>query len=67
MNCFVCRNEARAHIVRGLRSSRGPGGWGRICVPCAVKHDLDGVLLSPPSSDATEEWLAHQKEKNSEA
>ena len=67
MICFVCRGVATAHIIRGLNSQKGPGGWGRICVPCAIRHDLDGELLSPPGDAGLAElWLAHRSNKDSQ-
>ncbi len=68
MTCFMCRVVATAHVVRGLRSQRGPGGWARICIPCAIRHNLNGVLLAPPSERSLVElWIAHRNERNSEA
>ncbi len=68
VSCFLCRLPASAHVIRSLHSESGPGGWARLCVPCAIKHDLDGVLLSPPSGRAhAEQWRAHRRERDSRA
>ncbi len=65
--CFVCRKPTTSHVVKGLTSQHGPGGWARICVTCAIWHDLDGVLLAAPSDEPLAElWYTHQKRKNSE-
>ncbi len=42
--CFLCRCPAPAHVIRSLQSERGPGGWARVCVTCAIRHDLDGEM-----------------------
>lgn len=61
MDCFVCRHAARPQIVRGLRATRGPGGWARVCVPCAIRFDLDGQLLAGPGDqELVQRWLAHR-------
>ncbi len=65
MNCFVCRNQTTAHIIKALHSTKGPKGWGRICIPCAIEHDLDGVLLATPNDAAlANAWIAHRRERD---
>ncbi len=67
MRCFLCRKDATPHIIRALHTTKGPRGWARICIPCAIKHDLNGVLLSSPSGrELAEEWREHQRRKNRE-
>lgn len=57
MECFVCRQSSSSHVIRALQSRKGPGGWGRICVPCALIYDLDGVLMSPAiKRDGVDAW-----------
>jgi len=64
MDCYVCRQAAHAHVIRRLRASQGPGGWARVCVPCAIKHDLDGQLLAGPNDgELARQWLEHQARK----
>ncbi len=68
MFCFVCRAPTGAQVIRGLRSRKGPGGWARICVPCAIRFDLDGVLLSTSSDRSLAElWYAHRRGKDPSA
>lgn len=41
------------------RKAGATGGWGRICVPCALIHNLDGILLSPArGSDGADAWAS---------
>jgi hypothetical protein len=68
MRCFLCRHEASPHIIRALHSRKGPHGWARVCIPCAIKHDLNGVLLSSPHGrEMADKWRAHQQRKHREA
>jgi hypothetical protein len=48
MTCFLCRTPVATHIRRAVRSSVGPSGWARICIPCAIRHDF---LQYPESGD----------------
>jgi hypothetical protein len=65
MTCFVCRKPTTAHIIKALQSSEGPKGWGRICIPCAIAHDLDGVLLATPGDAAlANAWIAHRRQRD---
>ena len=64
MNCFVCRQAVQAHVIRRLRAGTGTAGWARVCVPCAMKHDLDGQLLAgPQDGPLARQWLEHQARK----
>ncbi len=64
MNCFVCLKQVSAHIIRALKSSDGAVGWGRVCLPCALEHNLGGVLYLP--SGVANEWFTPQKPKGDE-
>lgn len=67
MRCFICRQPTTAQVIRKIRSASGPGGWGRICVPCAIHHDLDGVLLAPPEAKMLVElWRTHLRVRGAE-
>lgn len=63
MKCFLCGEPASAHVIRSLKSTKGPRGWARLCVPCAIRHDIDGALLAGPlDRELAERWRAHRKE-----
>ena len=65
MDCFVCRNTAKPHVIKGLRSPTRTAGWARLCVPCAIKHELDGQLLAgPDDADVARQWLEYRAKKN---
>ena len=38
MLCFICRFTAVENICLRLRSTIGPAGWARVCIPCAIRH-----------------------------
>ena len=38
MLCFICRAVAVTNIRVTLRSTIGPAGWTRLCIPCAIRH-----------------------------
>ncbi len=59
MYCFVCRKSVTAHIIRALKNTDGAVGWGRVCLPCALEHNLGGVLYLP--SNVADEWFTSQK------
>ncbi len=64
MDCFVCRKPAEPHVIRRLHASRGRAGWARVCVPCAMRFDLDGQLLAGPNDvEVARRWLAYQARK----
>lgn len=66
MDCFICRNPARPHVVCGLRSRKGPASWAHICVSCSIKYELDGQLCAGPNdAEAAERWVAHWTRKRS--
>lgn len=64
MNCFVCRKPVAAHVIRALKNANGSVGWGRVCLPCALEHNLGGVLYLP--SDVADEWFTPQKRNGEE-
>lgn len=64
MRCFVCEEPAKAHVIRTLHSVQGPRGWARVCVPCAIRHKIEGTLLAGPlDRELAERWRAHRREK----
>lgn len=48
MYCFICRGVVRAHVVGALKSPNGDRGWSTLCVPCAMRHGVDGILVARP-------------------
>ena len=59
MHCYVCRKPVTAHIIRALKNTdEGAVGWGRVCLPCALEHNLGGVLYLP--SEVADEWFTPQ-------
>lgn len=64
MRCFLCGGLAKPEVIRSLRSTWGPRGWARVCVPCAIRHEIDGALLAGPlDGDLAERWHAHRSDK----
>ena len=67
MKCFLCGEPTRAQIIRSLQSAKGPRGWARLCIQCAIEHDVDGTLLARPiDAELAKRWEAHRREKDSE-
>ena len=64
MTCFVCRKPVTAHVIRALKNLDGAVGWGRVCLPCALKHNLGGVLYLP--SNIADEWFTPQRPESDE-
>lgn len=63
MMCFLCGGPARPQVIRTLSSSWGPRGWARVCVPCAIAHEIEGVLLAGPRDrEMADRWRAHRSE-----
>ncbi len=66
MHCYLCRANVTAHIIRPLQAAEGPRGWTRLCIPCAMRHDMDGLLFARHEDGALAQlWQEHRRGRES--
>jgi hypothetical protein len=57
LHCFICRGAVKAHVITALESAHDGQGWTRLCVPCAMRHGLDGALVARPEDrELADRW-----------